>query len=62
MARASKVWLVYREPNHELVAAFTVKREALAWIDKKQWDYSLSLSVIPDGGRSEEAYVGSWHK
>ncbi len=50
MARSSYIYLVYSVDDNDVHAAFTVKWEAIAWIEK-QGDASGSYYLIrtPDG-------------
>ena len=51
MARASYIYLA-ENYNGNVVAAFTVKHEALSWVEKfiEDTGLTLSLSRVPDSG------------
>lgn len=63
MARADYVWVVQRPTGP--MAAFTVKRELLAWLDRQPpWSFVNPMDAwdvyrLRDGGRDEAVHLGT---
>lgn len=55
MARSSYIYLVYHNSTG-LLAAFTVKREAVHWMESSRWSMDdLTLRRTVDGGATDHA-------
>lgn len=56
MARSTNVYLVVEETYEGCAiphAAFTVKHELAAWLDRHGWNNDWSIWRLPDGGGGE---------
>ena len=56
MARSTFIYLVYHNANDSLLAAFTVKHEAVHWMKICRWEASnLRLMRTRDNGANDHA-------
>jgi hypothetical protein len=53
MARSTRIYVVMSKSTESQLAAFTVKHELAAWLDKHGWDNDWLILSLPDGGAGE---------